>query len=168
LRRWGNVWQIKMWFMWGLFWWNCLYVSLWPRQGCSRMTALIEDREAEILKECITCVACKRILHQKGLILLTWSVGFRKEQLPSCLPEKLISWFGPACHLCPVEMVRGDLWETSSFLSVYWNRGSHREQSKVRCFDGLTIVKGENIFVIFLRSYWQGKSDQTKCPEVCG
>jgi len=49
---------------------KCLYVNYDRKKAVQEMTALIEDREAEILKECITCVACNEYC-TKGLILLT-------------------------------------------------------------------------------------------------
>ena len=67
---------------------ECLYVNYDREKAVQEMIALIEDREAEILKECITCVACNEYC-TKGANPFDLICRLQEKTNALMLPEKL-------------------------------------------------------------------------------
>jgi len=107
------------------------------------MIALTEDREAEILKECITCVACNEYC-TKGANPFDLICRLQEKTNALMVPEKLASWFD-RMHLCPVEWLEGPLNKQILSLCIL-EQGLPSGAIEGQMFDGLTIVKGGEYF----------------------
>jgi len=107
------------------------------------MTALIEGRDADILGECITCLACNEYC-TKGAnpFDLICQLQERTGALP--VPESVVSGFGQVAYM-PSEVIKGDPSKPVLSLCVaesFVPKGAIEGQM----FDGLAVVKGGEYF----------------------
>jgi ferredoxin len=122
---------------------KCPYVNYDREKAVQEMIALIEDREAEILKECITCVACNEYC-TKGANPFDLICLLQEKTNALMVPEKLASWFDRMPSM-PSGVVRGT--PNKQILSLcILEQGLPSGAIEGQMFDGLTIVKGGEYF----------------------
>lgn len=122
---------------------RCQYVDYSQEKAIEEITALMEGKDAEILSECVTCVACNEYC-PKGAnpYDLICQLQEEKDILP--VPEATIKWMDDAI-LMPSEIFRGAPERPGLSLCAmerYFPAGSFDGQM----FEGLTVVKGGEYF----------------------
>lgn len=121
---------------------RCKYVSYDSKKAVQEITALIEGKEADILKYCITCIACNEYCKQganpfdlisqrqeEGGTLYTTNAAIRFMDMGKSIPTKIIKGEPdmPVLSLCVV----GDL-----YPQIF----------KKKAFEGMTIIKGRDYY----------------------
>jgi Fe-S oxidoreductase len=122
---------------------ECLYVNYDREKAVQEMTALLNDGEAEILNECITCVACNEYCTKRAnpfdLICL-----LQEKTHALMVPEKLASWFDRMPSRSS-GVVKGT--PNKQILSLcILEQGLPAGTIEGQMFAGLTIVKGGEYF----------------------
>lgn len=126
---------------------KCQYVDYSQERAVQEITALIEGRDAGILRECVTCMACNEYC-QKGANPYDLILQLQEEKgiLP-VLEERLAGF--PMMENMPGQVVRGDPDKPVLSLCVLKSRLPD-EAVEGQMFDGLTIVDGGQYFCYIL------------------
>jgi len=122
---------------------RCQYVDFDEDKAVSEIKELMAGREAEILKECVTCCACNEACptgaNPFDLINRLQEVH---QSLP--IPEKMLK-FMDAGGTMPSQLVRGD--ESRPALSLcVMDPALPPESLGGQMFDGMTVAKGGDYF----------------------
>jgi len=122
---------------------RCQYVDFDEDKAVSEIKELMAGREAEILKECVTCCACNETCptgaNPFDLINRLQEVH---QSLP--IPEKMLK-FMDAGGTMPSQLVRGD--ESRPALSLcVMDPALPPESIGGQMFDGMTVAKGGDYF----------------------
>ena len=118
---------------------RCQYVDYNRGKAIQEITALIDGRDAEILKQCTTCIACNEYC-TKGANPYDLISQIQEERSIMLLPEEQLNRF-TAQENFPEQMIMGDPDKPALSLCTMKNRlpeGAVQGQM----FDGLTIVDG--------------------------
>lgn len=122
---------------------ECHYVDYDRDRAVKEISALIEGRNGEILKECITCVACNEYC-TKGANPFDLICQLQEKTGALGVPEATVSWFDRTPTI-PSEVVKGKPDKPVLSLCVMERR---LPQGAIggQMFDGLTVVKGGEYF----------------------
>ncbi len=126
---------------------RCKYVDYSQDKAIHEITSLIESKDAEILRECITCMACNEYC-EKGANPYDLILQLQEEKgiLP-VLEERLKGFTG--LENIPDQVIKGDPDKPALSLCVMKTR-LPEEAIEGRMFDGLTIVDGGGYFCYIL------------------
>jgi Fe-S oxidoreductase len=122
---------------------RCQYVDYSRGKAIQEITALIEGKDAEILRECITCMACNEYC-QKGANPYDLILQLQEEKGILPAPEETLKMFAGSENL-PSQVTKGSPDKPALSFCVFKNsfpEGAFQGQM----FDGLTIVEGGQYF----------------------
>jgi len=126
---------------------RCQYVDYGRSKAIQEIKALIDGKDAEILRECTTCMACNEYCAKGAnpydLIL---QLQEKKGVLP--MPEERLKRF-TAQENFPIQMIKGDPDKPALSLCTMKNRLPDEAVSG-QIFDGLTIVDGGDYYCYIL------------------
>jgi len=130
---------------------KCQYVDYDRDRAIREFTALTEGKEAPVLKECITCVACNEYC-PTGANPYDLIMRLQEETGALVIPEKTRAFLDRGMEV-PNEVIKGD--HDKAVLSVCIAGPLLSEgvlESKM--FEGLTIVKGADYwcYVVYLHA----------------
>jgi Fe-S oxidoreductase len=122
---------------------RCQYVDYSQEKAIEEITALMEGRDAEILRECVTCMACNEYC-QKGAKPYDLILQLQEEKGIVWVPEKTIQWFEMGDAM-PNELTEGDPDKPAlSLCTMGWDYPPGVTESQM--FDGLTVVEGGDYY----------------------
>jgi len=128
---------------------RCQYIDYDRDRAIKEFTALTEGRYADILKECVTCVACNEYCSE-GANPYDLILQLQEKTGALAIPDKMRAWVDSSVHM-PSEIIKGD--PDKPFLSICLAEPMLPEGLlKSKMFEDLTMVKGEEYFcyVVYL------------------
>jgi ferredoxin len=126
---------------------RCQYVDYDRSKAIQEITALIEGKDAEILRECTTCMACNEYC-TKGANPYDLILQLQEEKGVMPLSEEQLNRFTAQEHF-PSQVIKGDSAQPALSLCTMKNRLPDRAV-KGQIFDGLTIVDGGEYYCYIL------------------
>lgn len=131
---------------------KCYYVDYSPEKAVREIRALKEGNDADILKDCITCIACNEYCPNGArpydlILTLQEKKGIR------FIPEELLDFIDENAHTVTNKIIPGE--ETEPALSLcIMEHAFPQGLTESRMFKGLTLVKGSNYYsrIIHLHS----------------
>jgi ferredoxin len=126
---------------------RCQYVDYDRSKAIQEITALIEGKDAEILRECTTCMACNEYC-TKGANPYELILQLQEEKGVMPLSEEQLNRFTAQEHFTS-QVIKGDPAQPALSLCTMKNRlpdGAVKGQ----IFDGLTIVDGGEYYCYIL------------------
>jgi Fe-S oxidoreductase len=130
---------------------RCQYVDYSREKAIQEMTALIEGSDAEILNECITCMACNEYC-QKGANPYDLILQLQEEKGILPVPEAVLELIA-GDENSPSQVTMGDPDKPAISFCVF-KRNFPEGAFQGRMFDGLTIVEGGEYFcrIVYLHT----------------
>ena len=126
---------------------RCQYVDYDRSKAIQEITALIEGKDAEILRECTTCMACNEYC-EKGANPYDLVLQLQEEKDVLPLSEEQLKMF-TAQENFPGQVIEGDPDKPALSLCTMKNR-LPEDVIEGRMFDGLTIVDGGEYYCYIL------------------
>ncbi|MDY6966245.1 MAG: (Fe-S)-binding protein [Halobacteriota archaeon] len=121
---------------------RCQYIDYNQEKAKAQIAALIEGDDAEILKDCITCVACNEYCkHDANPFDLI--VQMQEESETSYTSDAAIRFMDMGKRL-PTRIIKGDPDKPVISLCVVGDLNSHLFEGKL--FEGMTILKGKDYY----------------------
>ncbi len=122
---------------------RCHYVDYDREKAVSEISALIQGKNADVLKECITCVACNEYC-EKGAKPFDLINQLQEKFRTLPIPERTVSWFGKLASM-PSNIIEGD--PTKPALSICTMEPTLPPGTlESRFFEGMTVAKGGDFF----------------------
>jgi len=121
---------------------RCQYVDYTREKAVNEITALIEERYAEILTECITCMACNEYC-QKGANPFDLICQLQGEKRAILMPPFTIKQLDSISAM-PNKIIEGDPNKPALSLCIVGDILPGITESQM--FDGLTIFKGGDYY----------------------
>jgi ferredoxin len=130
---------------------RCQYVDYSREKAIKEMTALIEGSDAEILNECITCMACNEYC-QKGANPYDLILQLQEEKDILPVPEAVLELIARDEN-APSQVTMGDPHKPAISFCVF-KRNFPEGAFQGRMFDGLTIIEGGEYFcrIVYLHT----------------
>ena len=122
---------------------RCQYVDYSLAKAIKEITTLIEGKDADILTECITCMACNEYC-QKGANPFDLILQLQEEKGIVPVPEATIKWFDMAVAI-PNEVNEGDIDKPALSLCIMLH-DYPPGVTESQMFDGLTVIKGGDYY----------------------
>ncbi len=131
---------------------QCQYVDYSQEQAIQEIHALKEGNDADILKECITCMACNEHC-SKGANPYDLIVKLHEEKHIRLVPAEKVALIERTLSSVPNEISEGDPDKPALNLCVM-EHAYPSNMTEGRLFDGLTQVKGSNYFsrIVYLHT----------------
>jgi hypothetical protein len=126
---------------------RCQYVDYGRHKAIQEITALIEGKDAEILKDCITCMACNEYC-TKGANPYDLILELQERKGVWPMSEERLKRF-TAQENFPCQIIEGDPAKPALSLCTMKNRLPEGAVSG-QMFDGLTIVDGGRYYCYIL------------------
>jgi hypothetical protein len=121
---------------------KCQYVDYNQEKAIQEITALIEGRDAEILKECITCVACNEYC-EKGANPFDL-INRRQEETGASFTTSAAVRFMDMGKRVSTKIIKGN--PSMPVMSVCSVGDLIPHLSEGRLFEGMTILKGRDYY----------------------
>ena len=130
---------------------RCQYVDYSREKAVQEITALIEDKDAEILRECITCMACNEYC-QKGANPYDLLLRLQEKKGIMSAPEAMLQRIAGDENVLS-QVTKGDPTRPAISFCIFKNRfpeGAFQGQM----FDGLTTIEGGKYFcyIVYLHT----------------
>lgn len=130
---------------------RCQYVDYSREKAIQEITALLEGKDAEILRECTTCMACNEYC-EKGANPYDLILQLQEEKGILPAPEEALKMLANSENL-PSQVTRGDPDKPAISFCVLKDQfpdGAFQGQT----FDGLTMVEGGKYFcyIVYLHT----------------
>jgi len=131
---------------------KCQYIDYSREKAIETITALIEGERAEILTECITCMACNEYCPTNAnpydLIL-----RLQEEKGMKPVPEEVVEIIENTLRNVPNQIIEGDPDKPALSLCVM-GHAYPPEITESKMFDGLTIIKGNDYYsrIVYLHT----------------
>lgn len=122
---------------------RCQYVDYTLEKSIQEITALTEDKDADILTQCITCMACNEYC-QKGANPFDLICRLMEEKGILPVRDATVKWFESGVSI-PNEIIEGDLDKPALSLCTM-GYAYPPGVTESRMFNGLTIVKGGDYY----------------------
>ena len=130
----------------------CQYIDYGREKAIEVIETLIEGKEAEILRECITCMACNEYCpNDANPYDLICKLQEEKGIKP--VPEEVVEVIEKTLSNVPNQIIKGDPDKPALSLCVM----GHAYPPKItesKMFDGLTIIKGSDYYsrIVYLHT----------------
>ena len=131
---------------------QCQYVDYSQELAIQEIHALKEGNDADILKQCITCMACNEYCI-KGANPYDLIVKLHEEKHIRLVPEEKVALIERTLTSVPNEIIEGDPDKPALNLCVM-EHAYPSNMTEGRLFDGLTQVKGGSYFsrIVYLHT----------------
>jgi Fe-S oxidoreductase len=126
---------------------RCQFVDYSRNKAIQEITSLIEGKDADILKKCVTCIACNEYC-EKGANPYDLILQLQEEKNILPLTEEQLKRF-TAQESFPSQVIKGDPDKPALSLCTMKNRLPD-EAVEGQMFDGLTIVDGGEYYCYIL------------------
>lgn len=123
---------------------RCHYVDYSPEKATREIRALKEGRNAEILKDCITCMACNEYC-PNGARPYDLILSMQEKKSIRFIPEELVDFIDENAHAVPNEIIPGEKTKPALSLCIM-EHALPRGLTGSRIFAGLTLVKGSDYY----------------------
>ena len=131
---------------------RCHYVGYSPEKAVREIRALKEGKDADILNDCITCVACNEYC-PTGAGPYDLILSLQEKKGIRFIPEELVDFIDENAHSVPNVIIPGDDQKPALSLCIM-EHAFPRGLIESRLFQGLTLVKGSDYYsrVVHLHS----------------
>ncbi len=131
---------------------QCQYVDYSQERAIQEIHALKEGNDADILKQCITCMACNEYCI-KGANPYDLIVKLHEEKHIRLVPKEKVALIERTLNSVPNEIIEGDPDKPALNLCVM-EHAYPSNMTEGRLFDGLTQVKGGSYFsrIVYLHT----------------
>jgi Fe-S oxidoreductase len=122
---------------------RCSYVDYDRKEAVREISSLIEGENAQVLGECVTCVACNEYC-EKGAKPFDLINGLQEKFGTLPIPERMVDWFDKLSSM-PSMIAQGDPQKPAlSICTMEPTLPSGTLESKI--FEDMTVAKGGNFF----------------------
>lgn len=123
---------------------QCQYVDFSTEKAIHEIKALKKGKDADILKECITCMACNEYC-SNGANPYDLICKLQEEKGIRLVPKEIVEVIENTLSSVPNEIIEGDPDKPALSLCVM-GHAYPRNITDSKMFDGLTIVKGSDYY----------------------
>ena len=131
---------------------QCQYVDFSIEEAVQEIKALKEGKDAAILKECITCMACNESCPH-GAKPYDLICTLQEEKGIRCVPEEIVEVIEHTLTSVPNEIIEGERDKPALNLCVM-GHAYPRNMTESTMFKNLTIIKGSDFYsrIVYLHT----------------